>query len=514
MNDRTRNLEKILLIWSALLLLATASGHLHSPDGEVNYRTTRSLATGGGYAIDPMPDGAQTRKAENGKEYSQYGPLQPLLATPLFWLGDAVSFLLPENWLSAQSERLNSTVMFYRPSETRWERPFPGLYPNDHRERGRRILVSSFNSIVTWATVILLILWSRDLFGDSSVRLALPATYLVATWAWPHSRGFYTEPLALFFILAAVYVAARIGKPNDDEKGKLIRAALVGVFAGLAVLARLDSVVATIGIAFIACARILGNKSDRAILPPIAIGFAAFLLLAAILPLQNYLRFGSILATGYSDQPEGVKFSIPLLDSLWIYFLSPGKGIFGYSPPLLAALIAWPLFFKRNFSTALGILLMILGYVFVVGRWQNLGGWCWGPRHLFQINALVLLPLPYLLLSLKESAIRKVGLPALIVTGAYGVFVQFCGVLVDFMWPLDRAHPTTEQVLSGAFYGPLLHLDTWRFERTPDWFLADLWRSGEMGARLFSGLIWIFMIVATLELARRSYRLARNGKRT
>ena len=118
----------------------------------------------------------------------------------------------------------------------------------------------------------------------------------------------------------------------------------------MAVLARLDSIVALPGILLIACARILsGRKSpiDRSAISKTGVGIGTFLLVASILPLQNFVRFGSLLATGYSDQPEGVAFSIPFFQSLWVYFLSPGKGIFGYSPPLIATLLAWPLFFKR-----------------------------------------------------------------------------------------------------------------------------------------------------------------------
>jgi hypothetical protein len=513
MKDRIRFLEKFFLLWSALLLLSTTSGHLHSPDGEVNYRTTRSVATGGGYAIGPMPDGSLTRRAENGEEYSQYGPLLPLLAAPLYWVGDAAARTIPESWLSAQSERLLSTVVFYRPNDTLWAKPFPGLYPADHAERVRRIFVSSFNSLVTWATVFLLVVWSRSLFGESPIRLVLPVTYLVATWAWPHSRGLYTEPLAIFFILTALYTASRIGEGEADSRPNLVRAVLVGVWSGFAVLARLDSVVALPGILWIACSQILKERKKAEGFPgksSILLGVLAFTLLASILPLQNYLRYGSVLATGYSDQPEGVAFSIPLFHSLWTYFLSPGKGIFGYSPPLLAALLAWPAFIRRDRTLAIGVVLAILGYVLVVARWQNLGGQCWGPRHLFQVNALLLLPVPFLFIQGKESPIGKIGVPLFAFTFVLGVFVQITGVLVDFMWPLDRLlskeNPLIafRQTISAAFYGPYLHMQTWRIERTPDWLLADLWRSGEIGARMFSGLVWGTLVAMMLALIMRS----------
>jgi hypothetical protein len=277
----------------------------------------------------------------------------------------------------------------------------------------------------------------------------------------------------------------------------------------------MDSVVATLGIAWIACHRIwFLNHSGRLGLRIAAtfLGIAMFLLVASVLALQNLARFGSFLATAYADQPEGVQFSVPILHSLWIYVLSPGKGVFWYSPPLLAALLAWPAFFRKDRHLALGIALMIAGYVLVVGRWQNLGGWCWGPRHLFQITPLLLLPLPLLLRSGQSEQSRNPWVNVLGATAVWGVFVQVCGVLVDFMWPLDRylrdlpPGQDTEKILSFGFYGPILHLKAWRLDRDPDWLLVDLWKSGVTGAQVLALVVWIALLLVSLLLARAAYQ--------
>ena len=505
----------VLLLWSGLLLLSTTSGHLHSPDGEVNYRTTRSLATGNGYAIPPLPDGSLTRQAEDGQEYSQYGPLQPLLAVPLYLLGEVAAPLVPENWLSAQSHRLGSTVSFYRDSSALREGGFEGLYPDNPQERVCRIFVSFFNSIATWLTVLLLAIFSRRAFGNGSYALLLPFLYFVATYAWPHSRPYYTEVLATLFLLTATFFATTLGGRRSTLQHLLLGASGVGILAGLAVLARMDSVVATPGIAWIACHRIWFRDQSSGPGLRIAVtllGILTFFLLASVLPLQNLSRFGSFLATGYADQPEGVQFSVPILHSLWIYVVSPGKGVFWYSPPLLAALLAWPAFFRKDRHLALGIALMVAGYVLVVGRWQNLGGWCWGPRHLFQVTPLLLLPLPLLLRSEQSEQSRNPSIILLGATAVWGVFVQVCGVLVDFMWPLDRylrglpPGQDTEKILSFGFYGPILHLKAWRLDRDPDWLLVDLWKSGEIGAQILALVVWITLTFLSVVLARAVYQ--------
>ena len=564
MLHRQDNLSPLFLIWCGLLLLSTASGHLHSPDGEINYRTTRSLATGQGYAIPPLPDGSMTRRAEDGKEYAQYGPLQPLLAVPFYLTGKMLARVIPESWLSAQAARLESTVSFYRGSSEKWGGDFEGLYPKGHQERVCRAFVSLFNPAVTGLTLWLLLAWSLRFYEKTLPGLLLPGVYILATYAWPHSRPFYTEVLATFFVLGASFLAATPRKEKTvpippakrgGNRGFVAQAGGIGVLTGLAVLARLDSVVATLGLAWIACHRIWiadRDSTHATRFQATLAGVVCFLLLVSILPVQNLLRYGSPLATGYSDQPEGVKFSIPFFHALWIYLLSPGKGVFWYSPPLIAALFAWPLFFRRDRHLAIGIGLMVLGYVLVVGRWQNLGGWCWGPRHLFQITPLLLFPLPFLFAGgascphprpfsqgekgeenspsgggsdegpgeEKQGWGTSLSFPRAVlgVTFLMGFFVQICGVLVDFMWPLDRSlrglppGQDTEKILSIGFYGPILHLESWRLDREPDWLLADLWKSGQVGAQLLALAVWLSLATVTFLLGWAIYRQVATGR--
>ncbi|MCA9440928.1 MAG: hypothetical protein KC964_09000, partial [Candidatus Omnitrophica bacterium] len=272
---------------------------------------------------------------------------------------------------------------------------------------------------------------------------------------------------------------------------------------------RLDSAVALPGILLIAIGSFRTNvRPVPSKVSALALGAVVFILVCSWIPIQNQLRYGSFLASGYEDQKEGIQFNIPILHALWIYLLSPGKGIFWYSPPLLAALLVWPQFFKRDRFLCLGFAWIVLAYVLIIGKWQNLGGWCWGPRHLFQISPFLLFPLPLLFCPTLSEGLRKTGKILLGVTIVLGILVQVSGVLVDYMWPLEKAlrtMPPTEQtpfILSGEGYGPLLHLKTWRFDRDPDWLLVDLWRSGELGARIVSGIVWFALLAMTAILIR------------
>lgn len=518
MNLSARSLSCYLALWSLLLLLYTWGGHLYSPDCEVNYRTVRSLAEGAGYAIPPYPEDFGTRTGIDGKEYPQYGPLQPLLAVPLFWLGDRLSPLVPPEWLSFQADRMGRTVGFYRPLPG-GAAGFQGLYPPDHRERVRRIFVSLFNPFVTWLSVLVLLVWGRRLFPDGWAWAALPMTYLLGTIAWPYSKPFYTEALATLLLLLAAWMAYEV-KPlfrNDEEEpppsiiNLSIRFACVGLLTGLALLARLDSAVACPGLAVIAVGQLLASRPKRVLIafPAAACaGILAFLSVTAIQLALNQAHYGSPFASGYSDQPEGIQFNIPVLSSLWIYLLSPGKGIFWYSPPLIAALLVWPAWARREKVLACGVILIVLGYLLVIGRWQNLGGWCWGPRHLVQLTPFLLLPIPLLLGRDSDGWHYPYGMKFFMITCLLGVIVQIMGVLVDFMWPLDQTlrglapGEDTARILSLPHFGPFLHIWSWKLDPDPDWFLCDLWRSGRMGARCLVGILCSFMPLSMLFLLK------------
>lgn len=490
-----------LALWSGLVLLSTASGHLHSPDCEINFRTTRSLAEGRGFAIDPLPDGFGTRRGIDGKEYPQYGPLQPILASPLYTLGASAARFVPESWLTAQAERLTRTVFFYRPLPE-GVGDFDGIYPPDHTERVARIAVSMFNPLVTWITFCLLAFWARRRFNDLSVWWLLPTIFLLGTIAWPHSRPFYSESLATLLLLWSAFLAD--GLRGTGTSRNVTRAAAVGVLAGCALLTRVDSIVALPGIAILAAGRIFTVEDSRGLvrkLGLVAVGFLALLLVGGGQLWLNARWYGGPFASGYSDQPEGVAFNIPFLHSLWIYLLSPGKSIFWYSPPLVISLALWGSFWKRDRLLAGSLIVIALGYLLVVGRWQNLGGWCWGPRHLVQLTPFLLFPLPLILSTARQSNNAHLWLGTFAVTLVWGFLVQFSGVLVDYMWPLDQKlrglPPGSDTQLVIATYSPLLHLNTWSMEGDPDWLLADLWRSGVSSARVFVATAGTILIGAT-----------------
>ena len=98
-----------LLLFALLLFcyLLTFGGHLYSPDGEIVFRVTESIAERGSLAVKPIigPDGksfatrAPAEPRPDGREYAQYGVGLSLAAVPFYFGGLGLRALLG-GWVS------------------------------------------------------------------------------------------------------------------------------------------------------------------------------------------------------------------------------------------------------------------------------------------------------------------------------------------------------------------------------------------------------------------------------
>jgi hypothetical protein len=115
--------------------------------------------------------------------------------------------------------------------------------------------------------------------------------------------------------------------------------------------------------------------------------------------LYNYLRWGSITSTGYGvaitssgiETGPGVH-EHPLV-GLWGMFLSPGKSIFLYSPPLLVACVGLLRFTKNFRHIVLAMVLTIVPGLYVHAQMISWAGdYAWGPRYMTFALGILLLP--------------------------------------------------------------------------------------------------------------------------
>lgn len=454
MPTRSR-LALLLGLFSFLLYLCTASGQLRSPDSEVQYRTGRALATGAGVAIEPIQKTFGTQTGRGGREYSQYGLGLPLASLPFHWAGIALTPFLPAD----------ADVMF---------RDFDRPPPEEWRARVReRFIPALTNHAVCALLVSLVFLLMVRGFNCDRAALAGALVYATATMNWPHGKELFGEPLAAAGWLAALLFADRA---RTTDMGR--NAVLAGAAFGGALLTRIDSVFGLPGIVLClvwpAGRQWCLDAAQRRRLLLFALPIA---LTAAFMLAFNAYRFGHPLTTGYGDQ-ETIADDHASRFALWVlpyglhgFLLSPGKSLFVYSPVLLAAL--WgvrPLFRRAPALTAGAMTSALVMFLAMAAYEQWPGGWCWGPRHIFQLTPLLALPLAWWWTREAGPWTRARAYPLALLI-ALSVAVQLAGNAIsaidahrwhlygDHLAPLPLHERNLLLIYNPAFSGPLLHVE-------------------------------------------------------
>lgn len=451
-------LTSAAIVFFACLIMA--GGHLYSPDEEILFRLTEAIATRGEMNIEPLA-GFATREGRGGLQYPQYPPLQAALAVPLYGLARLTRPLVSDG---AILRRAWETTQYHDFSADAWWNRF--------------WVALLFNALVTALTAALLWSMARRLAGGS--RAAASATallYGLATLALPHSRTFFTEPLAALWLTLALAALLRwqesqappedsaAAPPTDSRGGAPWRWALAaGLAAAAGVWTRVDFPLflpgISLGVALLAAGGARGWRAARPRLWLRRESLAALIAYGAPLALAlagwalfNRWRFGGVAATGYEDQPESVRFATPLLIGLHGFLASPGKGMFFFSPPLFLALFGWGRILKGRAAWGWAAALSTGIFFLFMCKWQNwAGGWCWGPRHIFQIHAPLALGLAPLAAEAGRSAGRRAILYAALILGL-GVQVFGCSQsFIDFYQVFYR--PPQPEWAPRALYAP------------------------------------------------------------
>ena len=253
-----------------------------------------------------------------------------------------------------------------------------------------------------------------------------------STSVWVYSRYPYSETLQL-----ACFTGFFSKLLDVRETPTWRQAALLGAWAGMLVNAKPVFVLSGLGAAVFLIWELRGNW--RALLLVALVGIASAFPFGAIYLYYNYLRWGSIYFTGYglafagtgvSSAPVGVLHESPLV-GLWGMFLSPGKSIFLYSPPLLVALLGFLRFTKRFRHIVLAMVLTILPGLYIHAQMISWAGdYAWGPRYMTFALGVLLLPAGFLVQDLldKANSLRRwLSVAALSVVFVSGALVTYLG---------------------------------------------------------------------------------------
>lgn len=422
-----------LLLFLLSLYVLTAGGHTYSYDEETMFALTESLVERGSIVI-PTCTGCPILRASplrDGVNYSRYGPLQSLAATPFYLVGRALSG---------------------DDGAARWFLT--------------RFAATLLNVVVTAGLAGLLYRFARDLGYRTRTALATGLLYGVGTQAWPHARTFASEPLTALLLLGAVYCWWRLARTTSEERQPVpgeatattsrdqqhggSRRALarrpawwagcVGAGCSLAIATKVGAGIALPVLAAALAATLWrlrrgGWMTTREALVSGASAALALAVPVALVGWYNATRFGSPFETGYSAREVGTIQNGDFWLGLRGLLISPGKSLFLFSPVVALAMPAWWPFARRHRGLALvaaGLALTHLLFYARVPYWH--GDVAWGPRYLDFVLPLLVLPLAagFEWVGAQAGLRRWAAFGAVSAAIVLAVVVQLLGVLVNF----------------------------------------------------------------------------------
>jgi hypothetical protein len=388
----------IFLFFSSAYLV-TFRGHYGS-DQFMSYLTAESLVLDHRLAIgvrdfnlpDIQSNLDRAPMGIDGRRYTLYGLALPLAMTPFYLAGHLASGLLPANLH-------DYNTMFF---------------------------VSMTNAFITALTCTLLLMYLTLLGYSSRTALGVAILYGFGTMAWNYSQYSFAEPLLALFFLCSLAMLARWEKA-DRFPG---RAALgLGLSLGLCLLTEVYvALIIVPAILIYVLIRLWRKRPGRRVIGRTLIGLTIPLLaITGILIWFYWLRFGGLAAPRLSGQLS-LAF-IPV--ALYGFIFSTGKSFFLYVPPAILALYGMKGFYHTHRGLSILLAAVALLSVSLIGTYVNFwhGDDAWGPRFLFHLTLMAMLPLGEVL----ERKLFAAGWKhkAMILLIVVSIIIQIGGVLTN-----------------------------------------------------------------------------------
>jgi len=378
----------LLAVFFASLYLLTMGGHLDSPDEELMFQVTRSLAERGSLDIGSTASPEHLALAGlDGRTYTPYGPVSSVLSVPFYALGQGMAALLPH--------RYSEVVL--------------------------RFAIGLRDPLVSALECVLVYVLALELGFGLSVAALVSLAFGASTLVWPFAKYSWSEPVTGACLLLSVIAARRAVRSEG-----LGWSALSGLAVGLAIGSKIATgVVLPALLLYLVGAGhgTLGQRLRR------AVPFGAILLLPMLgLALLNLARFGNPLETGYHlDAVIDLGRPIGMAGLL----LSPDKSVFLYAPIAVLGVVGLGVLARRWPWEAGLFVLLVASHVLVYGTlaiWH--GDAAWGPRYLVPVVPYLVVPAGAAL-AWTHGQTRRLAWRSGAVLVALGVLVNLGGVLVD-----------------------------------------------------------------------------------
>lgn len=430
-NHNTTAITVCIFVCLSACYMVTYSGNLYTIDDAARIAVTESICQRGQVDINQIawsqwalsPVTRQGSFGPQGDAFAKKGIGSSLLAVPLCWAA-----------LAGPDVGLVQAMMLINP-------------------------------LLTAATACVVFLYVRRLGYSVGTGLAATFTFGLGTIAWVYTKFFMDEPLTSLTLFLAAYVLLR-WRHRATWRGLFLAGCLLSLAVAtkttnlaLVPLYVLYMVLSSAGTDIEVWPRRTMTRDALVLITPVALA-------CGVLGLYNWVRFGSLLSTGY-QLGAGESFTTPLWLGLYGLLLSPYKSVFLYSPILVVCAVSFPEFAKHHrLEGWLFGLISLVSLVMFAMWYMWWGGFAWGPRFLVPLMPFWATALAPLLASVGKKASRalKVAISILLLLSCA---VQVIGASVNFVsyevwlrqiFPAPELDPGQVDVpaLYDLYYSPIL----------------------------------------------------------
>jgi hypothetical protein len=307
-------------------------------DANVQYMVAQSLVARGAIDIPrPWPD--DLPRGRNGKFYSTYPVATSLVQLPGLVVLEGARAMAP------------ASRGFARPLTS-------------------HLACSAFGAL----TCLLFFRLCRQRKLSLPAASAATAILAFSTTIWVYAHYSYSE-----IAQTAMFTGLVLHLLRTDEEPTPSHARWLGLYAGLLFSMKYIYAIAIAGAAVLLVWRL---RHDRRLLLRLALAAASTSLpFVALAMVYNYLCWSSPWTTGYHPYFASYWGEHPLV-GLWGMFLSPGKSVLLYSPPLVLGLAALPRLWRDHRRACLAVLATAGPVIAVYSRYKLNGDYAWGPRFI------------------------------------------------------------------------------------------------------------------------------------
>lgn len=347
------NILAISIFFSFLsFYILIAGGNKYSVDGVTMYRTTETIVRDHRFSLLSQK-GVQAVPSpiKHGRFYGKYGILQSLVQIPLYVVGASVA--------------TQTGISKIRGLDT------PHFF------------VSFTNAFITALSCSLIFLFANSLGLSFKTSFLCTLIFGLGTLAMPYSKYDFSEPLQSLLLLLSLYTLFIYKKSK-----KMQNIFVAGIAFGSLLATKIIHLILLPAFFLYLLLELKNGQAETASSTrwKSIVAFATPILASlSFIGWYNWIRFGNITFGGY----VGETFTTPFYIGLYGLLLSPGRGFFIYSPPLLSSLFSIrKLFSKYRLELFLSLFIIVATVLFysMYTVWD--GAQCWGPRYLLPLVPL------------------------------------------------------------------------------------------------------------------------------